>query len=98
MYCIIHEGCTCTVEFVILCTPPFPGENENLHTLIDCTVKMKLLFYCLYSRSISTMRWRKYDEMAFLASRNANKTYALLDLGVNRTPGTMAKFTPFIFS
>ena len=39
---------------------------------------------CSYSKNASMMRWRKYDEMAFLMPRNANKR-VLLALGVDHT-------------
>ena len=74
------------------------SRNANKHVLlalcVDCTVKTKLLFYCSYSISTSTMRWHKYGEMAFLMSRNENK-HVLLALGVDCTArdAVKAKFT-----
>ena len=50
----------------------------------------------MYSKHNEMEEVRTYDEMALLASRNANK-HVLLALGVNRTPGTMVKFTSSVY-
>ena len=48
---------------------------------------MKLLFHSSYSKNASMMRWRKYREMVFLASKNAINTFFWL-LVLIVQPGT----------
>ena len=76
----------------MICTPHFPVEDANFRTLLHS--KMKLLLCCWYSKNESTMRWRKYGEMASLMFNNPNK-HVLLALGVDRTAKNTvkAKFT-----
>lgn len=55
-----------------------------VHSNSFIDTKVKLLFYCSYSKNAITMRWPKYAEMVYLKFRNANK-HILLVLGVVST-------------
>ena len=53
---IVPISCETTVEFLIILTPSFSSKRWYSNSFVH--VKMKLIFYCSYSKNASTVRWR----------------------------------------
>ena len=70
------------MEFLTICIPYvldyfvhpiFQKSMVILSSNLFIHIKMKVSFYCSYSKNASTVRYCKYGEMGFLTSKNVNK-------------------------